>query len=136
LYAQHRRHWPRSSKRTAPGARFAWLAQGRNGAGRGVDVRRGDSRPMTAVLIVDDVPAMAEQYAYDLKRLRGYETTVAKSGRTALERLTRDSVDCGIIALEMPGMGGFEGLPSTERGVLRATVIVYRGTGCYARWEA
>ena len=39
---------------------------------------------MTAVLIVDDVPAMAEQYAYDLKRLRGYETTVAKSGRTAL----------------------------------------------------
>jgi len=38
---------------------------------------------MTLVLIVDDVPAMAEQYAYDLKRLRGYETLIAKSGRTA-----------------------------------------------------
>src|SRR5438093_1573445 len=38
---------------------------------------------MTLVLIVDDVPAMAEQYAYDLKRLRGYETLVAASGRAA-----------------------------------------------------
>jgi len=34
---------------------------------------------MTLVLIVDDVPAMAEQYAYDLKRLRGYETLIARA---------------------------------------------------------
>ena len=34
---------------------------------------------MTLVLIVDDVPAMAEQYAYDLKRLRGYETLVRRA---------------------------------------------------------
>jgi len=27
---------------------------------------------MTTVLIVDDVRAMAEQYAYDLKRLAGF----------------------------------------------------------------
>src|SRR5258706_4175132 len=45
--------------------------------------------PLFRSLIVDDVPAMAEQYAYDLKRLRSYETLVAKSGRTALESLTR-----------------------------------------------
>src|SRR2546423_3453806 len=88
---------------------------------------------MTAVLIVDDVPAMAEQYAYDLKRLRGYETTVAKSGRTALESLTRDSVDCVILDLEMPGMDGFEVLRSIERLGLRVPVIVYTGRGDYAR---
>jgi len=88
---------------------------------------------MTAVLIVDDVPAMAEQYAYDLKRLRGYETTVAKSGRTALESLTRDSVDCVILDLEMPGMDGFEVLRSIERLGLRVPVIVYTGTGDYDR---
>jgi len=88
---------------------------------------------MTLVLIVDDVPAMAEQYAYDLKRLRGYETLVAASGRTALERLTRDAVDCVILDLEMPGMDGFEVLRAVERLGLRVPVIVYTGTGDYDR---
>jgi DNA-binding NtrC family response regulator len=88
---------------------------------------------MTLVLIVDDVPAMAEQYAYDLKRLRGYETLIAKSGRTALESLTRDSIDCVILDLEMPGMDGFEVLRSVERLGLRVPIIVYTGTGDYDR---
>jgi two-component system nitrogen regulation response regulator NtrX len=88
---------------------------------------------MTLVLIVDDVPTMAEQYAYDLKRLRGYETLIAKSGRTALESLTRDSIDCVILDLEMPGMDGFEVLRSVERLGLRVPVIVYTGTGDYDR---
>ena len=80
---------------------------------------------MTLILIVDDVPAMAEQYAYDLKRLRGYETLIAKSGRSALESLTRDSVDCVILDIEMPGMDGFEVLRSVERLGLRVPIIVY-----------
>src|SRR5213594_4108132 len=88
---------------------------------------------MTLVLIVDDVPAMAEQYAYDLKRLRGYETLIAKSGRAALESLTRDSVDCVILDLEMPGMDGFEVLRSVEGLGLRVPIIVYTGTGDYDR---
>jgi two-component system, NtrC family, nitrogen regulation response regulator NtrX len=88
---------------------------------------------MTLVLIVDDVPAMAEQYAYDLKRLRGYETLIAQSGRTALESLTRDGVDCVILDLEMPGMDGFEVLRSVDRLGLRVPVIVYTGTGDYER---
>ncbi|HET8713766.1 MAG TPA: sigma-54 dependent transcriptional regulator [Gemmatimonadales bacterium] len=88
---------------------------------------------MTLVLIVDDVPAMAEQYAYDLKRLRGYETLIAKSGRSALESLTRDSIDCVILDLEMPGMDGFEVLRSVERLGLRVPIIVYTGTGDYDR---
>ena len=88
---------------------------------------------MTVVLIVDDVPTMAEQYAYDLKRLRGYETLIAKSGRTALESLTRDSIDCVILDLEMPGMDGFEVLRSVERLGLRVPIIVYTGTGNFDR---
>src|SRR5437867_10483968 len=76
---------------------------------------------------------MAEQYAYDLKRLRGYETLIAKSGRTALESLTRDSVDCVILDLEMPGMDGFEVLRSVEGLGLRVPIIVYTGTGNYDR---
>ena len=88
---------------------------------------------MTMVLIVDDVPAMAEQYAYDLKRLRGYQTAVAQSGKTALESLTRDTIDCVILDLEMPGMDGFEVLRAIERLGLRVPVIVYTGTGNYDR---
>jgi two-component system, NtrC family, nitrogen regulation response regulator NtrX len=88
---------------------------------------------MTLVLIVDDVPAMAEQYAYDLKRLRGFETVVAGSGRAALDTLAREPVDCVILDLEMPGMDGFEVLRSVERLGLRVPVIVYTGTGDYDR---
>jgi two-component system nitrogen regulation response regulator NtrX len=76
---------------------------------------------------------MAERYAYERKRLRGYETLVAKSGRTALESLTRDSIDCVILDLEMPGMDGFEVLRSVERLGLRVPIIVYTGTGNYDR---
>ena len=36
---------------------------------------------MTIVLVVDDVPAMAEQYAYDLRRLGGYDVRLAPDGR-------------------------------------------------------
>ena len=35
---------------------------------------------MRTILVVDDVVAMAEQYAYDLKRIGGYETIVAAGG--------------------------------------------------------
>src|SRR5258705_10215832 len=70
---------------------------------------------MTLVLVVDDVPAMAEQYAYDLRRLGGYEVHVAQDGRQALERLGGEPVDCVILDLEMPGMDGFEVLRALER---------------------
>ncbi len=88
---------------------------------------------MTAVLIVDDVPAMVGQYAYDLKRVGGYETLTAGSGREALEILEREAVDYAILDLEMPGMDGFEVLRAMDRRGLRVPVIVYTGTGNYDR---
>jgi len=88
---------------------------------------------MSAVLVVDDVPAMAEQYAYDLKRVGGYEALVAHSGRAALDLLEREAVDCVILDLEMPGMDGFEVLRTMERRGFRIPVLVYTGTGNYDR---
>ena len=32
------------------------------------------------ILVVDDTVTMAEQYAYDLKRVGGYQTTIAGGG--------------------------------------------------------
>src|SRR5438309_6949403 len=84
-------------------------------------------------MVVDDVPAMAQQYAYDLKRIGGYETLVAGSGREALDVLEREAVDCVLLDLEMPGMDGFEVLRGMARREARTPVIVYTGTGNYDR---
>jgi DNA-binding NtrC family response regulator len=88
---------------------------------------------MTLILVVDDVAAMAEQYAYDLSRLAGYEVIVAGDGRQALERLGGEAVDCILLDLEMPGMDGFEVLRALEHRGSEVPVIVYTGTGNYDR---
>jgi DNA-binding NtrC family response regulator len=88
---------------------------------------------VTRVLVVDDVPAMAEQYAYDLRRLGGYETAIASGGAEALERLAQEPVDCLILDLEMPGMDGFEVLRRLAHEGNDTPVIVYTGTGNFDR---
>jgi two-component system nitrogen regulation response regulator NtrX len=88
---------------------------------------------VSAILVVDDVAAMAEQYAYDLKRVGGYEALVAHGGREALDVLEREAVDCVILDLEMPGMDGFEVLRAMGRRGFGVPVIVYTGTGNYDR---
>ncbi|HEY7637938.1 MAG TPA: sigma-54 dependent transcriptional regulator [Gemmatimonadales bacterium] len=88
---------------------------------------------MTLILVVDDVAPMAEQYAYDLRRMAGYEVQVAGDGRQALEILGGESVDCILLDLEMPGMDGFEVLRALERKGSEIPVIVYTGTGNFDR---
>ena len=88
---------------------------------------------MTLVLVVDDVPTLAQQYAYDLKRVGGYEALTAAGGREALDLLTRSAVDCMILDLEMPGMDGFGVLRALEQQGNEVPVIVYTGTGNYDR---
>jgi two-component system nitrogen regulation response regulator NtrX len=88
---------------------------------------------MTCVLVVDDVPAMAEQYAYDLKRVGSYHTIVAAGGDEALDVLARDPIDCVVLDLEMPGIDGFEVLRRLQQRGIDTPVIVYTGTGSYDR---
>jgi two-component system nitrogen regulation response regulator NtrX len=88
---------------------------------------------MTLVLVVDDMPALAQQYAYDLKRVGGYEVLTAAGGTEALDLITRSAVDCMILDLEMPGMDGFGVLRAMEQQGSEVPVIVYTGTGNYDR---
>ena len=88
---------------------------------------------MTLVLVVDDVPALAQQYAYDLKRVGSYDVVTAGSGIDALELVTRSAVDCIILDLEMPGMDGFAVLRALEERGSEVPVIVYTGAGNYDR---
>ena len=85
------------------------------------------------VLVVDDVAAMAEQYAYDLKRVGGYQTLIAAGGDAALEVLAREPIDCIVLDLEMPGTDGFEVLRRLQQRGIDTPVIVYTGTGSYDR---
>ncbi len=88
---------------------------------------------MSTVLVCDDNAPLAEQYAYDLRRLGGYDVLVTATGDAALDVLTREGVDCVILDLEMPGIDGFAVMRSMrERGV-DVPVIVYTGTGDFDR---
>jgi len=88
---------------------------------------------MSVVLIVDDVQAMRDQYAYDLRRLGGYETITAPGGKEALVLLQSEPIDCVILDLEMPGVDGFEVLRVLREHESHVPVIVYTGTGNYDR---
>jgi two-component system, NtrC family, nitrogen regulation response regulator NtrX len=88
---------------------------------------------MTRILVVDDVRALAEQYAYDLQRLGGWRVRIAEGGAEALEALADEEIDCVILDLEMPGVDGFEVLSQmAERGIVVPTVV-YTGTGDFDR---
>jgi two-component system nitrogen regulation response regulator NtrX len=87
----------------------------------------------THVLVVDNVPAMAEQYAYDLRRVGGYQTTIAPGGDEAFDVLAREPIDCVVLDLEMPGTDGFEVLRRLNQRGIDTPVIVYTGTGSYER---
>ena len=85
------------------------------------------------VLIIDDVRPLAEQYAYDIARLGGFQTRVAPGGAEGLDFLTREVVDCVILDLEMPGLDGFDVLRAMEHREIDVPVIVYTGTGNFDR---
>lgn len=88
---------------------------------------------MALILVVDDVPALAEQYAYDLKRVGGYEVVVAPGGKEGLDVIAREAVDAVILDLEMPGLDGFGVLRQLKKDDIDIPVIVYTGAGNYAR---
>src|SRR5688572_18261657 len=85
------------------------------------------------VLVVDDVAATAEQYAYDLKRIGKYDAVTAGGGEEALDMLAREAIDCVILDLEMPGTDGFGVLRAMRQRGIETPVIVYTGAGNYER---
>jgi DNA-binding NtrC family response regulator len=88
---------------------------------------------MSRILVVDDNAALAQQYAYDLKRIGGHEVIGAANGGAALVHLEKDSFDCVILDLDMPGIDGFEVLRTLRHRGDETPVIVYTGTGSFDR---
>jgi DNA-binding NtrC family response regulator len=88
---------------------------------------------MSVILIVEDVPAMREQYAYDLRRLGEHETREAETVAAARDVLTREPIDCVLLDLELPGEDGFAFLETLRSEGSELPVLVYTGTGDYDR---
>src|SRR5690606_3386040 len=139
LHHQTGRHGTRTEHRQTARGRLRRHAEDRVRAGEGKHLPRDAAgarirrRAMNTVLIVDDVAALREQYAYDLARLGGFRTLVAASGEEALETMRHETVDCLVLDLEMPGLDGFDVLDMLKRSGSTVPVIVYTGTGNYDR---
>jgi DNA-binding NtrC family response regulator len=88
---------------------------------------------MSKILVVDDIAALAEQYAYDLKRLGGHDVLTVTSGAAALAQLAEGGTDCVILDLDMPGMDGFAVLRELKHRGDDTPVIVYTGAGNFDR---
>jgi DNA-binding response OmpR family regulator len=62
---------------------------------------------MSAILVVDDEPAIVDLLLYNLGKA-GHQARAARDGREALDQIDRDPPDLIILDLMLPGMDGLE----------------------------
>ncbi|MCI0360558.1 MAG: sigma-54 dependent transcriptional regulator [Planctomycetaceae bacterium] len=70
---------------------------------------KGESKPVSRlkILFADDEPALQELMSLELPRM-GHEVTVCPDGATACAALEKNTYDCIIVDLDMPGMSGIQ----------------------------
>ena len=70
---------------------------------------KNDAKPLSRlkILFADDEPSLQELMSLELPRM-GHEVTVCPDGTTAVAALERNSYDCLIVDLDMPGIKGIE----------------------------
>lgn len=74
-----------------------------------LDSGKSDSRPHSRlkILFADDELSLQELMSIELPRM-GHEVTVCPDGPTAVAALERNTYDCIIVDLDMPGMSGIQ----------------------------
>ena len=92
------------------------------------------------ILFADDEPALQELMHLELPRM-GHEVTVCPDGRTAVAALEKNTYDCILVDLDMPGLNGIQVIgkckelsPDTDAVVLTGkssfeTAVQRCGTG-------
>jgi DNA-binding NtrC family response regulator len=70
---------------------------------------KGETKPVSRlkILFADDEPALQELMSLELPRM-GHEVTVCPDGATACAALEKNTYDCIIVDLDMPGMNGIQ----------------------------
>jgi len=70
---------------------------------------KGETKPVSRlkILFADDEPALQELMSLELPRM-GHEVTVCPDGATACAALEKNTYDCIIVDLDMPGLNGIQ----------------------------
>src|SRR5690349_3586360 len=71
------------------------------------DAKNSKPHSRLKVLFADDEQALQELMSLELPRM-GHEVTVCPDGHTAAAALERNTYDCLLVDLDMPGMNGIQ----------------------------
>jgi len=82
------------------------------------------------VLFADDEPALQELMSLELPRL-GHEVTVCPDGLTAAAALERNTYDCLIVDLDMPGMSGIDVIAKAKELAPETEAVVLTGKSSF-----
>jgi DNA-binding NtrC family response regulator len=89
---------------------------------------KNDAKPHSRlkILFADDEPSLQELMSLELPRM-GHEVTVCPDGTTAVAALERNTYDCLIVDLDMPGIKGMEVLTHAKQTAPETEAVVLTG---------
>ncbi|MDE0939187.1 MAG: response regulator, partial [Pirellulales bacterium] len=82
------------------------------------------------ILFADDEQSLQELMRTELPRM-GHEVTVCADGIEAVEALSRQSFDCLLVDLNMPGLNGIEVIEQARKIAPNTDSIVLTGKGTF-----
>ena len=96
------------------------------------DKTKSETRPHSRLklLFADDESALQELMSLEIPRM-GHEVTVCPDGATAVAALQRNTYDCIIVDLDMPGMNGLEVIQHCQDLAPETDTVVLTGKASY-----
>ncbi len=82
------------------------------------------------ILFADDEPSLQETMSLELPRM-GHEVTVCPDGLTAIAALERNTYDCVLVDLDMPGLNGIEVITKTKEMAPETETVVLTGKSSF-----
>src|SRR5687767_10548772 len=90
------------------------------------DTKNPRLRSGLKVLFADDEQALQELMSLELPRM-GHEVTVCPDGHTAVAALERNTYDCLLVDLDMPGLNGIQVIQRAKEQDPRVDAVVLTG---------
>jgi two-component system NtrC family response regulator len=90
----------------------------------------GAPAPRLKILFADDEPTLQELMHLELPRM-GHEVTVCPDGFTAVAALERNTYDCLIVDLDMPGLSGIQVIAKCKELAPETDAVVLTGKSSF-----
>jgi DNA-binding NtrC family response regulator len=88
--------------------------------------KRTDDSPGLSLLFADDERSLQELMKLEIPRM-GHRVTVCPDGLTAVAAMEKESFDCLLVDLDMPGLGGIDVIARAEELCPDAEAVVLTG---------